>query len=87
MVRAFKNNHAKGPNIDGRIVTLMPEDLRSRVEPRATERIQVVLALLGQAKVGELDVEGISQLYEDVSRLDVSMDDWILSLVEMSQGG
>ena len=80
----LEDEDAKRPNVGSLVVGLVGDDLRRHVLRGPTERPSPLLPdqLLGETKVGELDVAG--GVEEQVLRLEISIDD--ASGVEVVEG-
>lgn len=82
----LQHHDAESPNVDSCGVRRSLIDLRCQVSTRTTQRLEVV-ALLREAKVGQLHVDAVlvSMFHEDVPRADVSMHDGRLACVKAAQ--
>lgn len=84
-MREAIDDDAQGPYINRLIVRLLFKDLGRHVVLRADNRPEDLVALLGQPKVGQLDVQRVSGLDEDVLGLDVPVGDGIRQPVQITQ--
>jgi hypothetical protein len=80
------HHHAEGPDVDSCGIRRRSVDLGCKISSGATHCHQIV-AFLGEAKVGELDVDAVlaSMAHKDVSRANISMYDGGLAPMQVVQ--